>query len=89
MDVDYYAIKVTGAPVTIHAATGGDPATDVDISIYASTGTLIQASADDDYQADLSVSAPTDGTYYVSVYPSQSGGFSGSDNTYQLFIGTK
>ena len=89
MDVDYYAIKVTGAPVTIHAATGGDPFTDLDISIYDSTGTLIQASSDDDYQADLSVSAPTDGTYYVSVYPSQSGGFSGSDNTYQLFIGTK
>jgi len=93
-DVDYYAVTVTGSPKTIHVATGGDPLDDTVLYIYdsATTGAMPVATSDDlDYQEDLSFTTPSngDGTYYIQVAPSQSGAFSASDNTYQLFIDVK
>jgi hypothetical protein len=88
-DVDVYSFTVTGAPATIHVATGGDPLDDTVLTISDPTQTVVATSNDEDYQEDLFYTAETDGTYYVSVAASTSGAFQLSDNTYQLFIAVK
>jgi hypothetical protein len=92
VDVDFYAITVTGAPATIHVATGGDPYTDALLAIVGSDGTTIATSPEDDLQKDLLFTATTAGTYYVTVSANNDPNttqFSDSDNTYQLFIDVK
>jgi Bacterial pre-peptidase C-terminal domain len=85
-DVDTYMITVPSGKTTIHAATGGDPLDDTVIQILDSSGNMLAASDDLDYQEDLVYSSATAGTYYVQVSASMSGAFSDTDNTYQLFI---
>jgi len=90
-DQDYYAITVTGAPKQIHVVTGGDALTDTVVDVYDPSSTELGPSADDDLQEDFTVSAPTNGTYYVLVNASngQSSQFDPTHNTYQLFIEVK
>jgi hypothetical protein len=88
-DIDFYEITVSGAPKTIHAATGGDPLDDTVLQILDSGMNVVATSDDLDYQEDLTYAAASSGVYYVSVTSSTSGAFSASDNTYQLFIEVK
>ncbi len=87
-DVDYYKITVTGAPRQIHMITGGDALDDTVLDAFDPNGNELGPSADDDLQEDFTVTATTDGDYWVQVQAStsQSSQFDPTHNTYQLFI---
>jgi hypothetical protein len=88
-DVDYYAITVTGAPKTIHAAAGGDFNSDTALAIFDASdpSSSLADSADAGHHEDVSIKVTKDGTYWVAVTAGSS--FDAAHATYQLFIEVK
>lgn len=90
IDEDWYKFTVTGSPKKIHIATGGDLQTDAIVEVFGISGNnSLGASTDVDYQEDLVVDAPKDGTYFVKVSASDAGFFDPAHSSYVLFVDVK
>src|SRR6185437_6299718 len=86
---DWFSFTASGS--TIHAATGGDGLSDMQIAILASDGvTTLVASMDDDvsnHKDIVATNATAGQTYYVNVLPGAQ--FQATDSIYELFVETK